>query len=136
MTVSACLTLFDAISACSSCLAQIVWANLHFIKKKKKAGNKWSNILPKSSGVPYGNMLHIPPTIFFLLAAKQEPYKKAYLLTKNIETFSGKKVKECAVLIYSWLSYIMELCLDHAILTNDYHKANQYINQQLTHLNQ
>ena len=30
----------------------------------------------------------------------------------------------------------MELCLDHAILTNDYHKANQYINQQLTHLNQ
>ena len=34
------------------------------------------------------------------------------------------------------MSYIMELCLDHAILTIDYHKANQYINQQLTHLNQ
>ena len=105
-------------------------------KRKKKAGNKWSNILPKVLGVPYDNMLHIPPTIFFLLAAKQKPYKKAYLLTKNIETFSGKKSKECAVLIDSWLSYIMQLCLDHAILTIDYHKANQYINQQLTHLNQ
>ena len=34
-------------------------------------------------------MLHIPPTNL-LLAAKQEPYKKAYLLTKNIEEFSGK----------------------------------------------
>ena len=89
VTVSACLTLFDAISACLSCLAQIVSANLHFIKKKKKrkkekkAGNKWFNILPKSSGVPYGNMLHIPPTIFLLLATKQEPYKEVYLLTKN-----------------------------------------------------
>ena len=40
-------------------------------------------------------MLHIPPTNL-LLAAKQEPYKnknktKNYLLTKNIEEFSGKK---------------------------------------------
>ena len=62
------------------------------------AGNKWSNILPESSAVPYGNMLHIPPTIFLLLAAKQEPYKKAYLLTKNIETFSGKKSKRmCSI---------------------------------------
>ena len=34
-------------------------------------------------------MLHIPPT-YLLLAAKQEPYKKAYLLMKNIEEFSGK----------------------------------------------
>ena len=29
-----------------------------------------------------------------LLTAKQEPYKKAYLLTKNIEEFSGKKVEK------------------------------------------
>ena len=29
-------------------------------------------------------MLHIPPTNLLLLAAKQEPYKNAYLLTKNI----------------------------------------------------
>ena len=29
-------------------------------------------------------MLHIPQTNLLLLAAKQEPYKKAYLLTKNI----------------------------------------------------
>ena len=40
--------------------------------------------------VPYGSMLHIPPTNLLLLAAKQELYKKAYLLTKNIEEFYGK----------------------------------------------
>ena len=28
-----------------------------------------------------------------LLAAKQEPYKKAYLLSNNIEEFSGKKLR-------------------------------------------
>ena len=31
-----------------------------------------------------------------LLTAKQEPYKKAYLLTKNIEEFSGKSLEERA----------------------------------------
>ena len=36
-------------------------------------------------------MLHIPPTNCLLLTAKQEPCKKAYLLTKNIEEFPGKK---------------------------------------------
>ena len=30
-------------------------------------------------------MLHIPPTNCLLLTAKQESYKKAYLLTKNTE---------------------------------------------------
>ena len=35
-------------------------------------------------------MLHIPPTNLLPLAAKQEHTKKAYLLTKNIEEFSGK----------------------------------------------
>ena len=39
-------------------------------------------------------MLHVPPTNLLLLAAKQEPYKKAYLLTKNIEEFSGKSSGE------------------------------------------
>ena len=39
-------------------------------------------------------MLHIPSTNLLLLAAKQEPYKKAYLLTKNIEEFSGKSSGE------------------------------------------
>ena len=29
-------------------------------------------------------MLHIPPTNLLLQAAKQQPYKKAYLLTENI----------------------------------------------------
>ena len=33
-------------------------------------------------------MLHIPPTNCLLLTAKQEPYKKDYLLMKNIEEFS------------------------------------------------
>ena len=41
-------------------------------------------------------MLHVPPTTLFLLAAKQEPYKKAYLLTKYIEEFSGKSLEERA----------------------------------------
>ena len=31
-----------------------------------------------------------------LLAAKQETYKKAYLLMKNIEEFSGKSLEERA----------------------------------------
>ena len=44
--------------------------------------------------VPYGSTLHIPVTNLRLLAAKQEPYKKAYLLTKNIEEFSGKSSEE------------------------------------------
>ena len=39
-------------------------------------------------------MLHIPSTNLLLLAAKQEPYRKAYLLMKNIEEFSGKKTQE------------------------------------------
>ena len=38
-------------------------------------------------------MLHIPPTNCLLPTAKQEPYKKAYLLTKNIEEFFGKKCR-------------------------------------------
>ena len=41
-------------------------------------------------------MLHIPPTKLLFLAAKQEPYKKAYLLMKNIEEFSGKSLEERA----------------------------------------
>ena len=41
--------------------------------------------------MPYGSVLHIQPTELFLLAAKREPYKNAYLLTKNIKEFSGKK---------------------------------------------
>ena len=40
--------------------------------------------------VPHGSMLHKPLTILLLLAAKQEPYKKAYLFTKNTEEFCGK----------------------------------------------
>ena len=39
-------------------------------------------------------MLHIPPTNCLLLTAKLEPYKKAYLLTKNINEFSGKSLEE------------------------------------------
>ena len=35
-------------------------------------------------------------TNLLLLATKQEPYRKAYLLTKNIEEFSGKSSGEWA----------------------------------------
>ena len=42
------------------------------------------------------SILHIPPTNLLLLATKQEPYKKAYLLTKNTEEFSGKSSEEWA----------------------------------------
>ena len=41
-------------------------------------------------------MLHRPPTNCLLLAAKQEPYKKAYLVTKKLEEFSGKSLGEWA----------------------------------------
>ena len=39
-------------------------------------------------------MLHIPPTNCLLLAARQEPYNRGYLLAKNIEEFSGKSLEE------------------------------------------
>ena len=39
-------------------------------------------------------MLHILPTNLLPLAAKQEPYKKAYILMKNMEELSGKKSGE------------------------------------------
>ena len=42
----------------------------------------------------HGGKLHIPPTNLLLLAPKQEPYKKANLLMKNTEEFSGKKVQQ------------------------------------------
>ena len=40
------------------------------------------------------NSKYIPPTNLLLLAAKQKPYKKVYLVTKNSEKNSGKKVQE------------------------------------------
>ena len=39
--------------------------------------------------MPYGSVLHIPPTNHNLLAVKREAYQKAYLLTKNTEAFYG-----------------------------------------------
>ena len=44
----------------------------------------------------YGNMPHIPQTNYDLLAAKQEPYQKAYLLTYNTENILGKESEEWA----------------------------------------
>ena len=38
-------------------------------------------------------MLHIPTTNLLLIAAKQEPYKKAYLLMKNIAKIFWKKFR-------------------------------------------
>ena len=40
--------------------------------------------------MPQGSMLHIPSTNCHL-AAKQKPYQKGYLLTKNTEEFLEKK---------------------------------------------
>ena len=37
---------------------------------------------------------HAPHTTDQFISLKQEPYKKAYLLTKNIEEFSGKRSGE------------------------------------------
>ena len=39
-------------------------------------------------------MLHIQPTNLLFLPAKQEPYKKVYLITKNIDEISGKNSGE------------------------------------------
>ena len=42
--------------------------------------------------MPNGRKLHVLPTGYHLLAAKQEQYQKAYLLTKNTnESFRKKK---------------------------------------------
>ena len=49
-------------------------------KKKKKYIHAQQQI-----PVPYGSMLHIPLANLLFLAAKQEPYKKVYVLTENIE---------------------------------------------------
>ena len=44
----------------------------------------------------HGSMPHIPPTNSHLRTAKQDPYKKAYLLTKNTEEFYWKSLEERA----------------------------------------
>ena len=44
--------------------------------------------------MPYNSMLHIAPINLLLLGPRQEPYKKDYLLTENIEEFSGKSSEE------------------------------------------
>ena len=71
----------------------------HPVKKAHKARTHWY-LGPfrrfMCSMLSYGSMLHIPPTNLLLLTPKQEPYKKAYLLTKNIEEFSGKNLEERA----------------------------------------
>ena len=43
--------------------------------------------------MPYGSMLHTLPTNCVLLTAKQEPCKKACLLTKNIGRIFWKKFR-------------------------------------------
>ena len=41
--------------------------------------------------VPYGSMLHIPPTNLLLLAATQEPYKKSLYLSEKYWRIFWKK---------------------------------------------
>ena len=48
-----------------------------FLKKRGMDGsNLKKKYIKQQIPVPYGSMLHIPPTNFLLLTAKQEPYKK------------------------------------------------------------
>ena len=56
-------------------------------KKKKKL---YKCITARTSAI----WRHAAHTTDQLLAAKQEPSKKAYLLMKNIEEFSGKSLEE------------------------------------------
>ena len=66
--------------------------------RSNKKNSKNSKILYKcitaNTSVIWQNAAHT--TNRLLLTAKQEPYKKAYLLTKNIEEFSGKSSGERA----------------------------------------
>ena len=38
--------------------------------------------------------LHIPPANYHLLSAQQEPYKKGYLVKKNVGECSGDRTSE------------------------------------------
>ena len=44
--------------------------------------------------VSYGSKLHIPPTNYHLLAAQQEPYKKASINEKFGTVSGGEKKKK------------------------------------------
>ena len=60
---------------------------------KRKRKEDWTESINKTKKslqqilVLCGSMLHTQPTNHHLLAAKQEPYQKAQLFTKNIEDF-------------------------------------------------
>ena len=41
--------------------------------------------------MPYGSKLNIPPSNLLLLAAEQEPYKKAYLFLRRMDRQAEKK---------------------------------------------
>ncbi|WP_419595907.1 hypothetical protein [Thiolapillus sp.] len=62
---------------------------------KKSIKKEWTEAI-KNSKILYKCITANTPTNCLLLTAKQEPYKKAYLLTKNIEEFSGKSLEERA----------------------------------------
>ena len=47
--------------------------------------------------VPYGSKLHIPPTVYHLLAAHQEPYKKSLASNGNYLSFLGNKSGEWTI---------------------------------------
>ena len=71
--------------------------DLEYQIKKKKLKKGMDRAMKKKSikqiPVPYGSILHIPPTNLLLLAAKQGPYKTVYLLTKNIGRIFWKKCR-------------------------------------------
>ena len=47
----------------------------------------------ENTSATYGSMLQIPPTNYHLVAAKQEKYQKASLLTKMLKKFWKKSQK-------------------------------------------
>ena len=74
------------------------------LKKKKSIKKEWTEAIKNSkilhkcitanTSVIWQHAAHTTNSL--LLTAKQEPYKKAYLFTKNIEEFSGKSLEERA----------------------------------------
>ena len=74
--------------------------NVHKKKKKKtKKKNKnkkhFYKCIVANTNVIWQHAAHTT-TNSLHLTAKQDPYKKAYILTKNIKEFSGKSLEERA----------------------------------------
>ena len=65
------------------CFIRLCQIKKLFKKGMDRDNTKYYIHIQWQTPVPYGSMLHIPPTKYHLLAAKQEPYQKVYILTKK-----------------------------------------------------